>query len=177
MVSSRLVSADASEAERQRELLSAFRRMVEAEARRRSASPLPDRPSTATSSLDRGDPPPGETTWRSARLAAERHAARVRAGEDAEAERLRAEVVPQVRRVLSELRGAGRVGRAWLFGSYAWGFPTGRSDIDVLVEGAADPFEIAGRLIHDVGLMAHVVSFDDAPPSLVERVLSEGVEL
>lgn len=90
---------------------------------------------------------------------------------------MRGEVVPAVRACLATLRQAGRCRRAWLFGSYAWGQPTGRSDVDLLVEGAAAPFSVAAEVGRATGRMVHVVPLEDAPASLVDRARTEGCEV
>ena len=96
------------------------------------------------------------------------------ARESASAETRRAEVVPIVFSAIARARSEGRCGRAWLFGSFAWGSPQERSDVDVLVEGCAEPDSLAGEIWRVADRPVHVVEIERAAPSLVERVLSEG---
>lgn len=131
------------------------------------SAPSPSSPVTGAS---------GENPFAGLRKAIEANFEREIAEEARLAETLRAEVVPKVRAAVAELRASGRCGRAWLFGSYAWDEPIERSDVDLLVE-SDDPFGIAGHLIGATGRMAHVISIEDAPPSLRERATREGVEL
>jgi predicted nucleotidyltransferase len=86
----------------------------------------------------------------------------------------RAGVLPKVARALIEARRAGLCGDAWLFGSYAWGAPGERSDVDLLVEEARDPDAIASVVGGACGLDVHVVERERAPASLVKRALAEG---
>ncbi len=100
------------------------------------------------------------------------------AREAAEAEVRRAEIVPRVRATIAEQRSRGRCARAWLFGSYAggpWGEPGEESDVDLLVEGDADG--VGAAVLRETGRMVHGWRLDEAPPSLVARVLAEGVPL
>lgn len=55
--------------------------------------------------------------------------------EDAEAEALRLDVVDKLRAAIAAERERGECAEAWLFGSFAWGRPVERSDVDVLVKG------------------------------------------
>ncbi len=97
--------------------------------------------------------------------------------ERAEAAAIRAEVMPDIRGAIEDARRRALCGRAWLFGSFAWGQPTDRSDIDVLAEDCTDGIPVAAVLTEHTGRLAHVVPIEDAPPSLRERVLSSGVRL
>jgi len=97
--------------------------------------------------------------------------------EGADAERLRRQVVPAASQAVAHARAAGRCGRAWLFGSFAWGGATSRSDVDVLVEHCADPDELAAELWRVCDRPVHVVELDKAPATLRERVLREGVPI
>lgn len=58
---------------------------------------------------------------------------------------------------VAALRAKGKLSRAWLFGSYAWGQPTAASDLDVMVEGTDDPFALAAEIGAAVKLDVHVV--------------------
>jgi predicted nucleotidyltransferase len=97
--------------------------------------------------------------------------------ERAEAEALRERVLPRLRAVIGRLRGDGRCGEVWLFGSFAWGAPTPRSDVDLLVAGAGDVFALAGEVTAGVGRDVHAVPFEDAPESLRQRALADGLPL
>jgi predicted nucleotidyltransferase len=94
--------------------------------------------------------------------------------EEAEAEARRAQVIPAVARIVAAARAAQRCGRAWLFGSFAWGHPGERSDIDLLVEDCADPDTLAADIWRAVERPVHVIAADRAEPSLLERALADG---
>jgi hypothetical protein len=55
--------------------------------------------------------------------------------EDAAAAERKQRVRAAVERGLAQARDQGLLGAAWLFGSYAWGQPGERGDVDLLVEG------------------------------------------
>lgn len=93
------------------------------------------------------------------------------------AEALRAEVIPQLEAAIASARAARTAGRAWLFGSFAWGEPRAESDIDVLVEWCADPDALAADIGRATGRAAHVVELAHAPATLRARVLAEGKPL
>jgi predicted nucleotidyltransferase len=97
--------------------------------------------------------------------------------EEALAASLRQEVVPAVRRGLREARRQGLCARAWLFGSYAWGKPSERSDVDLLVESSSDRMLVAAVVSEACGRDVHVVALERAPESLRERARAEGLEL
>lgn len=99
------------------------------------------------------------------------------AREHAESEQLRAEVVPRVVAAVAAARADGLCGRAWLFGSFAWGKPTAHSDVDLLVEGCTSPDGLAGRLWLELERPVHVVQLEHAPASLVERGTADGMAL
>lgn len=99
------------------------------------------------------------------------------AREEAEAEVLRREVTECTRAAVERARLEGRCGRAWLFGSFAWGMPGQRSDVDLLVEGTPDPDALASFVWRAVDRPVHVVELEHAPVSLVERALNEGLPL
>jgi predicted nucleotidyltransferase len=99
------------------------------------------------------------------------------AKEREQAEARRAAVLPKVRAALERARVEGLCTGAWLFGSYAWGEPGERSDVDLLVEGCADPIAVASVVGRGCGLDVHVIRMPDAPPSLTERARDEGVPL
>lgn len=97
--------------------------------------------------------------------------------EDAAAEALRLDVVAKVRAAIAAERDRAECAEAWLFGSFAWGRPGERSDVDVLVKGCRNPDGLAGRLWAACGRPAHVLDLATAPPGLVERVMAEGLAL
>ena len=118
-----------------------------------------------------------ETTW-----ADFRNAVRDRIAADLEREALDAQgrrsvLLPSLDRAMAEARNQGLVGRAWLFGSFAWGEPQEQSDIDLLVEGCDDPFRLAASVSMACNRDVHAIPFDRAPQSLLDRVLSDGREL
>ncbi len=90
---------------------------------------------------------------------------------------LRADLVPKVERVVAEARVAGLCGRAWIFGSFAWGSPCEASDVDLLVERCADPFRLASLVAGACGREAHVVDLETAPAGLRDRVIAEGLQV
>ena len=106
-----------------------------------------------------------------------RHFAEQIAREREAAELRRVTVVPLVRQAVARARQEGRCKRAWLFGSYAWGEPGERSDVDILVEGCADPIAIASLVGRAYGRDVHVIDWADAPDSLRRRVSDEGLPL
>ncbi len=99
------------------------------------------------------------------------------AKEREQAEARRAAVLPGVRGAIARARAEGLCAEAWLFGSYAWGQPGERSDVDVLVDGCPDPFVVASLVGHSCGLDVHVIEMAEAPASLKERVRADGVPL
>jgi predicted nucleotidyltransferase len=94
--------------------------------------------------------------------------------EHAESERLRSHVVPIVAAMVRAARARGECGRAWLFGSFAWGRPASRSDVDLLVEDCAAPDRLAAEIWRAVDRPVHVLVAARAPESLLERVQLEG---
>jgi predicted nucleotidyltransferase len=115
-------------------------------------------------------------------LRAFREAVRAKIARDVEAEAAAAterkqRVRAAVERGLVQARSEGLLGAAWLFGSYAWGQPGERSDVDLLVEGCRDPLLVAGVVGQITGTDVHVVCVEEAPQSLRERALAEGVKL
>jgi hypothetical protein len=94
--------------------------------------------------------------------------------EDRAAEAARAELLPKVADAVADARRRGECGRAWLFGSFAWGRPGERSDVDVLVERCADPDVLAAAIWRACERAAHVVPSETAPPSLIERAQRYG---
>ena len=73
----------------------------------------------------------------------------------------------------------GRIRRAWLIGSLAWGAIGLRSDVDVVVEGLA-PEQAAllwDRLGERLAAPVDLLRLEDLEPSFRDRVLAEGVRL
>jgi predicted nucleotidyltransferase len=99
------------------------------------------------------------------------------ANERTQAEARREAVLPVVRSAIDRARADGLCGDVWLFGSYAWGEPGERSDVDLLVDGCADPFVVASVVGRACGLDVHVIELSEAPLSLKERVRENGVPL
>jgi predicted nucleotidyltransferase len=99
------------------------------------------------------------------------------AKERGQAEGRRSAVVPCVRAALERARADGLCGGAWLFGSYAWGEPGERSDVDLLVEDCPDPLMVASLVGRACGRDVHVIEMSEAPASLKERVHEDGVPL
>jgi predicted nucleotidyltransferase len=99
------------------------------------------------------------------------------ANERKQAEARREAVLPVVRSAIGRARAEGLCGDVWLFGSYAWGEPGERSDIDLLVDGCADQFVVASVVGRACGLDVHVIVLSEAPLSLKERVRENGVPL
>jgi predicted nucleotidyltransferase len=99
------------------------------------------------------------------------------AQEQAHSAHLRSRVVPLVQQALVDARGAALCGRVWLFGSYAWGEPTERSDVDLLAEDCPDPDRLAAVVARRTGTDVHVVPNEDAAETLRLRAHQEGVLL
>jgi predicted nucleotidyltransferase len=106
-----------------------------------------------------------------------RHFAAQIAREREEAEVRRGAVVPLVRQAVARARAEGRCERVWLFGSYAWGEPGDRSDVDILVEGCADSIALASLIGRACERDVHVIDGADALDSLRGRVSAEGLPL
>lgn len=96
------------------------------------------------------------------------------AAEEAAAAERRARVRKALRAALVEVRSRSLCDRAWLFGSYAWGSPGERSDVDIMAERCRDPEAVASIVARATGTDVHVVPIESAPPSLRDRVLAEG---
>ncbi len=121
---------------------------------------------------------PDESTQQLLRALRERVDAKIRAdlaAEEQAAEALRGQVLAAVRSAIEAARSDGRCGRVWLFGSFAWGQPGERSDIDLLVEGDDDA--LARRVEQACGRDVHAIRMAEAPASLTERVLAHGLPL
>lgn len=69
--------------------------------------------------------------------------------------------------------------RIWLFGSLAWGGIHPHSDVDLAVEGmsgvSAD--RLMAELWEVLGARVEVVAMEQAPPSLRDRILADGLIL
>lgn len=111
------------------------------------------------------------------RRTVQRHFEAQIAQERAASEACRAIIVPLARQSIALARAQGACQRAWLFGSYVWGDPGDRSDVDILVEGCVDPFAVASLVGRACGRDVHVIDLTDAPDSLRQRVLDEGLPL
>jgi len=100
-------------------------------------------------------------------------AVRARAAEEAHA----AEVLARVRRTVQDRLPPGV--RAWLIGSLAWGGFGVRSDVDLVVRGAAPAAATAleVELICELKLEVDVLRMEDLPGGFRERVEREGVRL
>jgi predicted nucleotidyltransferase len=113
-------------------------------------------------------------TWADFRAAVRAQIARQLAHEADEAAALRADVLPKVEAAITEARREGQVGRVWLFGSYAWGQPSQSSDVDLLVEGCLEPFQLAAAVSGACDRDVHVIERAGAPEPLVSRALAQG---
>lgn len=100
------------------------------------------------------------------------------AREEDEGEALRRRLLPVIRAAVDRARAAALfAGRGWLIGSYAWGVPTGGSDVDLVVEHCDDRLALASMVGDATGLDVHVMRLKDAAPVLLPHILSEGVPL
>lgn len=122
-------------------------------------------------------PLPDPVLLRALHHAVRRHLEQEIAQERAVAAARKVAVVPRVREGIAKARAEGLCRAAWLFGSYAWGEPGERSDVDVFVEGRADTMAIASIVGRACGLDVHVVDGAEAPESLKARVAAEGLPL
>jgi predicted nucleotidyltransferase len=89
----------------------------------------------------------------------------------------RSTILPLVREGIARARAEGLCDSAWLFGSYAWGEPGERSDVDIFVEGRTDTIAIASIVGRACGLDVHVIDASEAPESLRDRAMAEGQPL
>jgi predicted nucleotidyltransferase len=99
------------------------------------------------------------------------------AEEDRHAASLRESMLPRLKKVIRLARKRGACRRAWLFGSFAWGKPTDRSDVNLLAEDCPDPFRLASTAAKVCDRDFLVVDLKDAPDTLRERVLADGMPL
>ena len=99
------------------------------------------------------------------------------ASEDRVARELRAAILPRLREAIEEARRSRLLTDAWLFGSYAWGQPTERSDIDILAADCSDPIEVAVVVGRACDRDVHVIRLERAAPSLRDRSFADGLRL
>lgn len=120
---------------------------------------------------------PDPALLRAFRAAVRAKFARDLEAEQAAAERLRRRTLADLQVGLADARRQGLCGAAWLFGSYAWGRPTERSDVDLLVAACRDPDLLAVIVGRATGTDVHIVQVEHAPESLRDRVAADGVPL
>ena len=113
----------------------------------------------------------GTTPRELARTLLARHAERLRL--DAAA---RARVLEGACAELGRLICGGRVARAWLIGSVAWGAFVVRSDVDVVVDGLSPEAlaEVRLQLERALGREVDLLRFEELPADFRDRVLREG---
>lgn len=99
------------------------------------------------------------------------------AAEALEVTKIRERTLPLVRQSVEEARAQGLCGDVWLFGSFAWGQPSERSDVDLLLAACRDPDSVAVVVGRCVRRDIHALRVEDAPDSLRERVFHDGVKL
>jgi predicted nucleotidyltransferase len=121
--------------------------------------------------MERGMPSP---TWRDLRSVIRARFERDVVEEGARGAALQRAVLPGVEAAIAAARAEGACARAWLIGSYTWGVPAERSDVDLVVEGCGDPFRLAGRVSAACGRDVHVIDLETAPPTLRERAVRDG---
>jgi predicted nucleotidyltransferase len=119
---------------------------------------------------------PAEPTWETFREAVRSRIAEELEREARDAAAARAAVLPRVREAVAEGRARGECGRVILFGSFAWGEPREGSDIDLLIEDERDG-KISSAVAMRTLRLVHAVPWPEAPESLRERALREGIEL
>jgi predicted nucleotidyltransferase len=112
--------------------------------------------------------------WAVFAAAVRRKIARDLEQEDATAAALRLTVLPLVAAAVASARQEGLCREVWLFGSFVWGAPTERSDVDLLVAGCDDPMLLAGVVGKAAARAVHVVRLESADAGLRERVLRDG---
>lgn len=88
-------------------------------------------------------------------------------------------LVRQLRERIVALRARCALDAAWLIGSLAWGGFARRSDIDVVVRGAAADSvgELWAALTDALGVPVDVLRLESLPEAFRRRVLAEGVRL
>ena len=133
--------------------------------------------SSSSQQVARAERRPSPELVRAFGQAVRRHFAQEVEREKAQTEARRAAALPAVRRGVEQARAKGLCSRAWLFGSYAWGAPGERSDVDILAEDCVDPFLVASIVGRACGRDVHVIERSNAPASLVERVAADGLPL
>jgi len=92
-------------------------------------------------------------------------------------EQLRAELLPMLRTAVAAARAEGLATHMILFGSFAAGVPNEQSDVDLLVDGCANPLRLSAVVGAAIGREVHAVTRESAPPSLLARVEAEGIPL
>jgi len=97
--------------------------------------------------------------------------------EEGRAETLRGAVLQAVREGVAQARRQGCRARIWVFGSFAWGRPAVRSDVDLLVETQSEVERVAQAVAAHCSRPLHVLAADRADRTLMARVMTEGVEL
>ena len=104
---------------------------------------------------------------------------RVKARADASAAGARASQLRAKLSSATELLRAAGARRVWLFGSLASGMPHAMSDVDLAVDGlsSAAYFDVLASLMTLFGTRVDLVTLEDAPGSLRERILESGLEL
>jgi predicted nucleotidyltransferase len=109
-----------------------------------------------------------------ARTLVQRHAAERRRAKS-RGEALREELQGMVREEIA----AGRIDRAWLVGSLAWGGFDLSSDVDVVVEGLAadDSTALWDRLCTALGTRVDLLRLEGLTSAFAHRVRSEGEPL
>jgi predicted nucleotidyltransferase len=130
-------------------------------------------PPVAPMGRPRPDPELIEAFGRAVRRKFAEQAAR----EQAESEARRRAILPIVRQAVADARDQQVCGRAWLFGSYAWGQPGVRSDVDILAEDCPDSILLASIVGRACQLDVHVIEAESAPSSLRDRAMKEGLPL
>jgi predicted nucleotidyltransferase len=96
------------------------------------------------------------------------------AAEEAATAERRARVRRALGPALDRARSLGLCRAVWLFGSYAWGAPGERSDVDLLAGGCSDPEALTSIVGRATDTDVHVVPLDQAPESLRARAMAEG---
>jgi predicted nucleotidyltransferase len=104
-------------------------------------------------------------------VALQRQAAETRAADERRADRLRGSVVEILR------AGLPQGGRAWIFGSLAWGGFGERSDLDLALSGVEQGRALALELSlsRALGVEVDLLSLEDLPPPFRARILEDGL--
>jgi predicted nucleotidyltransferase len=94
--------------------------------------------------------------------------------EASEAEELRGRALRALVPALAQARAQQLCGEVWLIGSYAWGAPHEKSDVDLVAEGCRDPDLLAAVVGQRLGVEVHVIRLERAPEALRARTIGEG---